>query len=203
MPTVQRPMTVESIHQPETLNEFKENPGREMEILMQYFCGLANGTCVEIFKQLVYGLANGTYTENLELHNQSLHQLANGTCTENLELHNQSLHQLANGTCTENLELHNQSLHQLANGTCTENLELHNQSFHQLADGNSDNVIVCRLYWSYHGCLNVSRVFQDVDALLSSINVNALLNSTEDTEDGIGQRKPTWNMYFYNLLCKS
>jgi hypothetical protein len=76
MPTVQRPMTVESIHQPETLNEFKENPGREMEILMQYFCGLANGTC----------------TENLELHNQSLHQLANGTCTENLELHNQSLH---------------------------------------------------------------------------------------------------------------
>lgn len=44
---------------------------------------------------------------------------------------------------------------------------------------------------------------QDVDALLSSINVNALLNSTEDTEDGIGQRKPTWNMYFYNLLCKS
>jgi hypothetical protein len=51
-----------------------------MEILMQYFCGLANGTC----------------TENLELHNQSLHQLANGTCTENLELHNQSLHQPAN-----------------------------------------------------------------------------------------------------------
>jgi hypothetical protein len=165
MPTVQRPMTVESIHQPETLNEFKENPGREMEILMQYFCGLANGTCVEIFKQLVYGLANGTYTENLELHNQSLHQLANGTCTENLELHNQSLHQLANGTCTENLELHNQSLHQLANGTCTENLELHNQSFHQLAD--------------------------DVDALLSS-DAEALLSPIEDTEDSDGQRKPTW-----------